>query len=156
MRRKDREMTDGSEIVAVLARCRVVHIAMGGADYPYIVAANFGVEARDGRVALYIHSAKEGEKIARMAADPRVCVQAEIDLGTQRTGGGITNRYESVVGYGTAHVVRDARERERGLACITRHYGYDDAPGDCPSLPKTLVVRIDLERLTGKRNLPTA
>ena len=155
MRRKDREIANFDEIADVLSRCDVLHIAINGEDgFPYIAATNFGMEAKDGRMTLYIHSAKEGEKIARLAADGRVCVQAEIDLGTQRTPGGITNRYESVVGRGRASVVTGEDERLHGMTLINRHYGYEDAPGECRSMHATLVIRIDIERVTGKRNLP--
>ncbi len=154
MRRKDREITDFDEIADVLARCDVLHIAMNGDGCPYIAATNFGMEAKDGRVTLYIHSAKEGEKLARIEKDNRVCVQAEIDLGTQRTPGGITNRYESIVGRGAASIVEDEDERVHSLTLINRHYGYGDLPGDCKSLPATVVIRIDVQEITGKRNLP--
>jgi nitroimidazol reductase NimA-like FMN-containing flavoprotein (pyridoxamine 5'-phosphate oxidase superfamily) len=59
MRRKDREVTDRSEILAIMKQCDVCRIAFACDEYPYIVPMNFGLTETDGEVTLYFHSALE-------------------------------------------------------------------------------------------------
>lgn len=47
MRRKDREITDFDEIVAIMRKCDVCRIAVNDGDTPYIVPMNFGLEVRE-------------------------------------------------------------------------------------------------------------
>ena len=62
MRRKDREITEWSELVDVIQRCDVCRLVLNDGDYPYIVPLNFGFDAEDGNITLYFHSALEGYK----------------------------------------------------------------------------------------------
>lgn len=156
MRRTDREVTDRQEILAMLARCGTVRVAMRGGAYPYVVPVSFGAEeAPDGAAVLYFHCAKQGEKLAYLQQDARVCVEADRFLGVQRTAHGITARYESVIGRGMCEPVTDDAEIRRGLQCILAHYGEQSFSLDtCSALSRTCVYRITLTSLTGKRNLP--
>ena len=42
MRRKDREITDIEELLAVVSRCKVCRLAMAENNRPYVVPLNFG------------------------------------------------------------------------------------------------------------------
>ena len=63
MRKKDREITDLNEILAVMDKCSVCRVALFDAEYPYIVPLNFGFQADGGRIALYFHCAGAGKKL---------------------------------------------------------------------------------------------
>lgn len=156
MRRTDREVTDRREILAMLARCDTVRVAMRGGEYPYVVPVSFGVEeTADGAAILYFHCAKQGEKLSLLQQDARVCIEADRFLGVQRTAHGITARYESVIARGVCSVVTDEAEIRRGLRCILAHYGEESFSLDtCGSLTHTCVCSVVLTSLTGKRNLP--
>lgn len=64
MRRKDREIKEFDEIIDVLSRCKVLHLALISDGKPYAVPVNFGyaVSESDGRkkLAIYFHGAGEG------------------------------------------------------------------------------------------------
>ena len=61
MRRTDREVTDAATISAIMARCKVVRLAMNTDGAPYILPLNFGMEP-DG-MTIYVHGAMEGEVV---------------------------------------------------------------------------------------------
>ena len=57
MRRKDREIQEFEEIIAVIKKCDVCRIAMNDGDVPYIVPMNFGVEVEGEQVFFFFHCA---------------------------------------------------------------------------------------------------
>ncbi len=154
MRRTDREVTNLEELYDLLERCPTLRIAFQGGDYPYLVPVSFGLLRRDGGLSLFFHGAKEGLKVERMKDNPRVCFEADLFYQTDETPHGITTRYESVIGRGILEAV-EGEEAIDGLRAICAHYGRPDYPiARCRGLAMTLVFRIRVEALTGKRNLP--
>ena len=150
MRRKDREITDLSEIFGILNRCDTVRIAMQG---PYVVPVSFGAELVDGKVAVYFHCAREGLKIDLLKANPKVCVEGDIFIRTEPTDHGITTRYESVIGFGTCRFLEEKAEIIHALKVLTEHYGYDDYDlAHCRALKYIHVGMIVLDEISGKRN----
>ena len=157
MRRKDREVQSLDEIFDILNRCDTVRIAFQGDKYPYVVPVSFGTELVDGKVIIYFHCAREGMKLELLKAKPQVCVEGDIFIRTETTDHGITTRYESVIGFGTCRIVENEQEIKHGLKVLTEHYGYRDYSLDrCRALEYLYVMKIVLDKITGKRNLPTA
>lgn len=155
MRRKDREITNRAEMVSILRRCETVRIGMVSDGMPYIVPISFGIEESGEQVILYFHCAPSGRKTDALAQNPHVCIEADIFYKTEQTPHGITARYESIIGFGTAHEIA-GDEKLHGLRLLLDHYGYLDYPLDsCPFLSHTGMYKICLTSLTGKRNLPT-
>ena len=96
-------------------------------------------------------------KLELLKANPQVCVEGDIFLRTETTDHGITTRYESVIGFGTCRIVENEQEIKHGLKVLTEHYGYRDYSLDrCRALEYLYVMKIVLDKITGKRNLPTA
>lgn len=154
MRRKDREIADRSEQLDVLRRCETIRVAMVSDGEPYVVPLSFGMEEKDGQVILYFHSAQAGRKVAALEQNARVCIEADIFYKTDPTPHGITTRYESIIGFGTAERI-EGEEMLHGLRCLLKHYGYTAyTPESCKHLPITAVYKITLTSLSGKRNLP--
>ena len=155
MRRKDREVLNRTEIFDILNRCDTVRIAMHGDQYPYVVPVSFGMEIIENKAVLYFHCAKQGMKVDLLRANPLVCVEGDIFLNVEKTGHGITARYESVIGFGECQLITDIDEIIHGLKVLTNHYGHNDYPLDrCAGINHLLVGKITLDRITGKRNLP--
>ena len=48
MRRKDREVTNIIEILQIIEKAKVLHLALFDADYPYIVPLHYGYEYTEG------------------------------------------------------------------------------------------------------------
>jgi nitroimidazol reductase NimA-like FMN-containing flavoprotein (pyridoxamine 5'-phosphate oxidase superfamily) len=121
------------------------------------------------RIALYLHSAAEGRKLRMAAANPRVCFSVEGEQYVEEHPDACdwTVRYESVVGYGRLSVVADEAERIRGLQLIMRQHGWQPQRDDTLSqqdgarnpdfsreaLAQVVVLRLDVDELSGKSNL---
>lgn len=154
MRRKDREVVDFEEVLEILNRCVTVRVGMVSEGMPYVVPMSFGWEVVCGQVCVYIHSALSGKKAEALEQNPHVCVEGDIFYCNEMTRHGITARYESVIGFGSAQRV-EGEEKLHALRCMLAHYGYTDyAPTECHYLSHTAVYKITLATLTGKRNLP--
>ena len=150
MRRKDREITDRAEMEAILNEAPVCRIGLANGKEPYVVPVCFGYE----KGSIYIHSAKEGKKIAILKENPRCCVEADITPGPIPSDDPCTweMRYKSVICRGTAHFVEDNSEKQAALDCILRHYGAEPRPFNAAALNTLCVIRIDIEEMTGKKH----
>ncbi len=153
MRRKKNEMTDQSEVEAVLRGAEVLHLALNAAGAPYVLPLSYGFEP--GRI--YFHCARQGRKLDLIRADGNVGFEVSTDVRLKEpdTPGepcayGV--RFKSVIGTGKARIVEDPAERIHGLDLVMEHY----APGEWrfkeEKLAITAVVCIDIETLSGKRN----
>jgi len=108
MRRKDREIFSRTEMLAVLDRCPVLHLALNAEESPYVVPLSFGWEERGGAVCLYVHGAMEGRRHDLLAADGRVTVLADVFHQYIETANGVSCVYESVIGTGRAEIITGA------------------------------------------------
>ena len=153
MRRKDREISDFDEMIEVIKKCDVCRIAMQGEEYPYMVPLNFGMEVEDSQVTLYFDGAMEGRKYELLARNSKVCF--EMDCGhmlyTDMEQGNCTMCYESIIGFGVVEEVPE-EEKTAALDILMEHYPvpagfrYNEA-----AVPKTRLLRLRVERMTGKR-----
>lgn len=151
MRKKQREVTNFSEIVEILDKCQVVRLCMHGNDFPHVVPLSFGWEAVDGKLQIYFHCAKEGKKIDLIAENNAVAIEADILNGYVKTDRGVTADYQSVIGYGYATEVF-GDEAVHGLELLLNHCkisGY--SAKDCVLTDIVAVYKISVETLTGKK-----
>ena len=158
MLRKDREVTDLNEIYDILCRCSTLRLGLFDEEYPYVVPVSFGAELKGRDVIVYFHGARRGTKLALIAKNPHIAAEADIYYKTEleHAPNGITVRYESVMGRGIAEEVTDEAEKIHGLQLMEHHYGYTtDTVAHCGRLKHTVVYKITLHEITGKRNLPT-
>lgn len=153
MRRKDREITDLSQIIDILRKADVCHVAMCDNNVPYVVTMNFGL-GRDGLSPLYFHCASEGKKIKILTKNSLVCFQADIehDLILHReTSCGCSMSYQSVVGMG---FVNDPSEKLEALQAIMTHYtNRSEHTFKDELVERTLILRLDVEEISGKARL---
>ena len=81
MRRKDREVKSFDEIIDILSRCKVLHLALISEGKPYSVPLNFGYvleeDAGAKKLTVYFHCAPEGKKLTAIKENPEVCFSAE-------------------------------------------------------------------------------
>lgn len=155
MRRRDREVTEQSEVLEILERCDTLRIGIQGEKYPYVVPVSFGVETREEQVVIYFHCARQGKKVELLMKSPSVSVEGDVFYKTEETEHWITARYESVIGFGECRFLSEKEEILHGLTVLMEHYGYSQYPlAECMGLPHLLVGEIVLTSLSGKRNLP--
>ena len=62
MRKREREITEPSEILAILDECKILHLGLSDGDQPYVVPLNYGYLLEDGKLTFYLHGSTEGYK----------------------------------------------------------------------------------------------
>jgi uncharacterized protein len=110
----DREVKSIDNIYDILSRCKIIRIAMNDSEVPYVVPMNFGLERDGDRIIIYFHSAVEGHKTELLKKDNRVFIEADLYYKVEETMGEITQRYESVMGCGTAEQLKKAEDKVSG------------------------------------------
>lgn len=150
MRKADREIKGWEELEDVIRRAEVCRLGMVDEGEPYVVPMNFGYQ--DGY--LYFHCAKEGRKLDVLRRNPRACF--ELEAGVRLVEGDSPCRwstsYESVIGWGTADIIMDEEEVRKGLEVLMSHYTEGPHDFDPRSLSQTVLIKVKVERMTGKRS----
>ena len=155
MRRKDREITDFNEILAILDKCDVCRLAMVDDGNAYVVPLNFGYTQENRVITLYFHSANEGRKIDILKRNPAVCV--EMDCAHQLISGNkpcdYTMDFESLIGSGTVEFIDSRDEKIVALTQIMRKYSKDICfEFDTNLLERTILFKADVRDFAGKRH----
>lgn len=148
MRRKEKAMRRAEDMVAVITACRVCHLGMCDDGRPYVVPMHF--DFRDGVV--WLHSARQGRKMAVLARNPAVCIVFDRfdGLVTHERPCNWGTAYRSVMVFGEAAVVDAPHEKRQALAAIAARYGADpDGVGDREAAA-TAVIRVTVDDMTGK------
>ena len=150
--RREREVTDPAQILDILTRARIVHIAMVDGDEPYMVPMNYGFTMEDGKLTLYLHGAKKGRKLDVMRANPKVFFSMECDV--QPFPGDIACRYGTsyscVMGGGIAHILEEPAEKQAALTRFMKTQTGLDFDFDEKMASIVSVIRIDVEYYTAK------
>ena len=151
MRRNDRAVTDPVEIVDIMARCEVLHLAIAAQPAPYLLPVNFGMEP-DG-MTLYVHGAMEGTKYDLLARNNHVGFEMECTNGLvlDETGHSCTMNYESVMGWGIVSEVTAPDEKLHALDRIMRQYHAEDFPYSRAVADRTRILCLRIQERTGKR-----
>ncbi len=149
MRRSEKAVTDLAGLEAILREGRVCQLAIAADPVPYLVTLNYGYNSR----CLYFHSAPVGRKISLLQNNPLVAFTVAIDGGviTADQSCKWTNRFQSVVGYGTVSFLSDA-EKTLGLNFIMDQYGGIAGEYSAAALAATCVYKLDIKEMTGKRS----
>jgi len=150
MRRKDKEITDYSEIEAIIQRAQVCHLALFDKDFPYVIPLNFGYQ--DG--CLYFHSAKEGKKIELLRKNNRVSFEFDIDLAIEMTDKACnwTTKYRSVIGYGRAKIIDETAAKREALNILVKHYSGKTFNYFPEAIADTLIIQVTIESMSGKKS----
>lgn len=154
MRRQDREIVDPAQICGILKRSKVCFLSLCDGNTPYTVPMNFGFTEEAGRITLYLHSARSGRKLELIRKNPNVCAAFGTMLSFEdgETGCKATAQYESAVGFGTAEILSDLKACEKGLSCLLSQYESRAAHDFSVLLDRTAVIRVVLDRISGKTN----
>ena len=151
MRRKDREITDISVMESIIRGSSVCRIGLCDEGRPYVVPMNFGY--RDGKV--YMHSALEGRKLDTIRKNPEVCLEFETDLEMVRAeeACSFSMKYKSVIAWGKASIQEEVEDKTYGLNVIMEHYAGREFEFPVQALTRIVVIRVDIEEMTGKQNV---
>ena len=150
MRRKEKEITGIGDIEKIIKKALCCRIGLVDDDEPYIVPVSFGYE----RNALYFHAALEGRKIGLIKRNNKVCfeIDADVVMVEDLESCSCTANYRSVIGTGRAFILESDEEKSQGLKLIIKQYGMKDFDFPKTRLDKTLVVKVDINSITGKKS----
>ena len=156
MRRADREICDISEMIDILRKGDVCHIALVDGREPYLVSLNYGFAWESDRLTLYFHCANAGRKLEILKQNARACFSVDIDhaivRGTKGCDWGM--KYKSVVGYGDIEIIQDGVEREKGLRLLMEQYSQSqDFVFEPKILAATTVLKLVADKFTGKKKI---
>jgi len=150
LRRKEKEITDKSEIESIIRKSLVCRLGLADDGSPYIVPLCFGYKDN----SLYFHSAKEGRKIEILKRNNDVCFEfddnLEVQAGKAACDWGM--KYRSVIGYGRASFIEDPEEKRKALDVIMAQYADGDFEYSEKLFEEALVIKVDISSMTGKKS----
>jgi hypothetical protein len=151
MRRKEKQIVDLPAIESVISKAEICHLALSVNDRPYVVPLCFGYQAK----TLYFHSAAAGKKLEMIRANPQVCFELVVDnrIITADQACNWSMKYKSVIGFGKASVIEDKAERTKALTIIMKQYADQSWEFKPSLLEKTVLIRVEIEEMTGKQSL---
>ncbi len=154
MRKKDREITDPSEMEQILKRGEIISVAMCQGDQPYVLPFNYGFL----NGLIYIHSARKGFKLEVLAKNPKVSfnIITGVQLLPADHPQDCSVAYSSVVGFGQVRMVDDPAEKLAALEAVMVQYYPKNDTWDYPEkvVDACTVWCIEIEHLTGKTKRP--
>jgi nitroimidazol reductase NimA-like FMN-containing flavoprotein (pyridoxamine 5'-phosphate oxidase superfamily) len=150
--RPDRELTNQSEITAILKNGKYAVISMCRNNEPYIVTLSCGYDSK--RNSLYFHCSPQGLKLDFIIANSQVCATVIDD------GGYVVNEcghiYKTVVFRGTMKIISDLDEKKYGITIILDHLENDSEMKKAMLLKSVErysemeVLRLDISDIHGK------
>ena len=150
MRRKDKEISDESDIKAIIEKARVCRLGMVNGNKPYIVPLCFGYSDN----ALYFHGSLKGKKIDLIRENPNVCFEFDLLTETIESENACdwSMKYQSIIGFGKAVFIEGSDEKRNAISIIMGQ--YSERPFQFPEnkLKATAVIKVEIESLTGKQS----
>lgn len=157
MRRSKQQLSEAAcrEILAQGRECVLALAASASTDgFPYAVPVNYVLhEDADDTPHLLIHCAPTGAKLDAIAADPRlsVCVIAQGDVVPEE----FTTHFKSVIAFGRARLIEDVEARHAALRALAAKYcpelPDESIEAEIARFPRTAIIDVTLERVTGKQ-----
>ena len=153
MRKKDQEITDKGEMMAILKEAHYVTLAMCLDDEPYLVTISHGYDAEPN--VIYFHCANEGKKIDILRKNNVVWGEAVKDRG--RNGPECDQFYSTTQFRGRVTFPQSDEEKRHALTVLLTHFGSDVetyfARKDMDDgMKKVNIGRVDIEYMSGKRS----
>jgi nitroimidazol reductase NimA-like FMN-containing flavoprotein (pyridoxamine 5'-phosphate oxidase superfamily) len=152
MRRHEKQITDRTDIDAMIRRSTTCRLGMSDGNQPYVIPLCFGYDGS----ALYFHCAQEGRKLDILRTNPQVCVEFD-DAGDVTEAGaaclwGI--EFQSVIAFGTAELVEEPEEKRKGLALLIAQYSSSGQEFSFPeaNVNRTAVIKVVIDEITGKQS----
>ena len=150
MRLKEQEITDRGVIDEIIGRAQACHLSMVDGDKPYTVPMSFGYDGSN----LYFHCAGEGKKLDVLKKNSNVCVCFVVDLklapSDAACGWGID--YKSIIAFGKAEFLIDMEEKKAALGFVMKQYTDKVFEFPPPAVAKTMVFKVPIDSITGKRS----
>jgi hypothetical protein len=153
----ERKITDPESIEAWIAQEQIIRVAFYDEGEIYIVPVNYGYLCENGKYTFYFHGAKAGRKYELSKREP--CVGFEIDgnykLLERACACDFSAAFQSVIGTGTLHLVKDIEEKIRGLQAMMRQATQKSEWNySAKMLEAVAVFRLDVDTMVCKAHRP--
>lgn len=151
MRKVNQEITDKTIIEEILKTATICRLGLIDYLKPYILPVNYGY--KDGFI--YIHSAPEGKKIEILKKNNLVCFEIE---GTTKTISHETpckwsERYQSIIGYGTVEFITDFEAKAKALEIIMHQHGASGIQiFEKKQVEFVVILKLKIDELTAKQS----
>ena len=152
MTRRERQITDETQIMDILDKGKVLHLGLAVDNEPYVVPMNYGYTKENGKLVIYLHSAVRGKKLDMIRMNPKVFFEIDCDLlpfeSELPCQYGIS--YSSVMGKGTARIVEDVEEKKQAMSILMKTQTGKDFTFEDRLVSIVAVIRIDVDAYTAK------
>ncbi|SHK97721.1 pyridoxamine 5'-phosphate oxidase family protein [Hespellia stercorisuis] len=153
MTKREREITDIQEILQILDKGKIIHLALCDGDQPYAIPMNYGYTYEDEKLTIYLHGATQGYKYDVLAKNPKVSFSIECDVspfdGKVACQYGMS--YASVMGKGTAEICEDVEEKKAGLTILMKTQTGKDFEFTEKLVSIVKVIKIEVQEFTAKK-----
>lgn len=153
IRRKEKEISDKNEMLAILENAKYITIAMCVDNEPYLVTLSHGYDRE--RNCIYFHCAREGKKIDILKEQNKVWGQALMDKGYVQ--GSCDHLYATTQFMGRVTFVENSDEKKHALEVMINV--LEDDPQKVPdtqltekSIKGVQIGRINIEYMSGKKS----
>jgi uncharacterized protein len=146
-----RTVTDLKEIVEIISKCLVCHVAMVDPEgLPYVVPMNFGFEEG----VIYLHSSQKGKKIDSLRNNPRVCIEFSTDYvlraQSEEVACSYSMKYRSVLVYGEVEFIEDYDEKAEAMNRVMKHYTSREFQYNPPSVHEVCCYKVKVHKFDGR------
>ncbi|MFX1438738.1 MAG: pyridoxamine 5'-phosphate oxidase family protein [Promethearchaeota archaeon] len=152
IRRKEKEITDAAEMIAILKQAKYITVAMCLDDEPYLATLSHGFDPEEN--CIYFHCAQEGKKIDILKKNNLVWGQAMKDDGY--AVGKCDHLYATTQFRGRVTFIADENEKRHALRVMINQ--LEEEPDKVyaeqvteKSVSRVGIGRLDIEYMSGKR-----
>jgi uncharacterized protein len=157
LRRKDREISEETELFEIVEKGKYAVIALCSADEPYIVTLSYGFKKDDD--ILYFHCANEGKKLDFIRENNRACLTIIEDDGYIQNK--CDHSYRTVVIRGKITEVHDKKEKDEAIILMINQLekenpekGMKKLNKENPFYTNLKILRLEIEAISGKAKKP--
>ena len=152
MTKRELQITDESQIRAILDAGKVLHLGLCVDNEPYVVPMNYGYRLEEGKLVFYLHSAVRGRKLDMIQANPRVFIELDCDRtpfeGDKPCQYGLS--YSSVMSRGSARIIEDPAEKMEAMKLLMKTQTEKDFSFTEQLVRIVAVIRVDVDEFTAK------
>lgn len=151
MRRRDREVFDMSQAVALLDEAPAIVLSLGGVPVP--MSYGYSLSA-DKELCFFIHSAVSGRKVPFLRNGEEIGFSIFVNDGVQDAGRLelLSVSYRSIIGHGRVTEIKDRTEKRDALSNIARREVGQERPLGESAEVGCLVFRLDVSGFRMKAN----
>ena len=157
MRRKDKEITDINDKIAIIEKCKVCRLGLSENNIPYVVPLNYGYTYENGILTLYFHGANEGKKIEIIKENNNACFEIDCDTNLIEAENPCDYGYEfrCIIGFGKIFFMESNDEKTKGLNLLMKHQTGKNTEYDFTEneLNNVCVYKMVIDEFTGKQKV---